>query len=141
MAAKETDIRVVQTRKMEELHGDTQRLKSSLQFMTDELLFLDRLLNSDVFEPNTPNLFERLQDYKARLVKAKRLKTEVHKLITIHENGLNGILECKDATGDLTYYREHEKVKSSVVSCNADFQNLKTEIFNYAGGILKKRKS
>lgn len=141
MESKDTEIVEVQNNKMEELHRHTQNLKSSLQFMGDEILFLDRLLNAYVFEPTTPNLFERLQDYRQRLEKMKSARKEVHKRITKHEKELVGILDCRDSLCDLTYYQEHEKIKVVTVSCNEDFQNLKAEILNYAGGILKKRKS
>ena len=50
------------------------------------------------------------------------------------------MLECKDERCDLGFYNKHNALKAEVVSCMEDFQNLKAEIFNYAGGILKKRK-
>jgi hypothetical protein len=129
-----------QSVKVEELYRDTKRWKSSFQFTANEMLFLERLLNSYVFEPNTPNLFERLLDYQERLKRAISKKTEVTDRIRKHENNLGGMLECTDSSCDLEYYRKHEQLKAEVVSFCEDFRQLKTEIFNYAGGILKKRK-
>ncbi len=57
-----------------------------------------------------------------------------------HEKKLVGIFDCKDYTCDLSFNQKHDALKAEVVSCVQDFQNLKGEIFNYAGGILKKRK-
>jgi hypothetical protein len=129
-----------QSVKVEELYRDTKRWKSSFQFTANEMLFLERLLNSYVFEPNTPNLFERLLDYQERLKRTMLKKTEVTDRIRKHENKLGGMLECTDSSCDLEYYRKHEQLKAEVVSFCEDFRQLKTEIFNYAGGILKKRK-
>ena len=129
-----------QSVKVEELYRDTKRWKSSFQFTANEMLFLERLLNSYVFEPNTPNLFERLLDYQERLKRTISKKTEVTDRIRKHENNLGGMLECTDSSCDLEYYRKHEQLKAEVVSFREDFRQLKTEIFNYAGGILKKRK-
>jgi len=129
-----------QARKVDELHWDARHWKSTLRFMQDEILFIDRLLNSYVFEPNTPNLFERLQDYRQRLKTAKSKKTEVIQQISRHEGNLGGMLECKDEACDLGFYRKHNALKAEIVATVEDFQNLKAEIFNYAGGILKKRK-
>jgi hypothetical protein len=129
-----------QSVKVEELYRDTKRWKSSFQFTANEMLFLERLLNSYVFEPNTPNLFERLLDYQERLKRTISKKTEVTDRIRKHENKLGGMLECTDSSCDLEYYRKHEQLKAEVVSFCEDFRQLKTEIFNYAGGILKKRK-
>jgi hypothetical protein len=40
----------------------------------------------------------------------------------------------------LGYYQKHEAIKAYVVAFLENFQGLKSEIFNYAGGILKKKK-
>ncbi|MEM7382587.1 MAG: hypothetical protein AAF361_15555 [Bacteroidota bacterium] len=124
----------------EKLHWESQQWKSSLCFIEDEITFIDRLLNSYVFQPNTPNLFERLQDYLQRLTLVKEEKAKLRKRISRHENNLGGMMECKDETGDKEYFRKHESLKEQMRVCNTNFQALKSEIFNYAGGILKKRK-
>ena len=129
-----------QEKKVGELHWEIQRWKSSLQFMDDEMVFIMRLLDSYVFQPDTPNLFERLQNYKTHLKKMVSMKSEIRKNMSEHENNLGGMLECTDSACDLGYYRKHDKLQSQVDDCLAEFQELKSEIFNYAGGILKKRK-
>ena len=136
----EENISTEQEKKVEELHWEIQQWKSQFQFVEDEILFIERLLNSYVFQPNTPNLFERLQDYKARLKRSKPSREEIRKRISAHESNLGGMLECVDTACDLTYYRKHDSLQNDVDKCFGDFQNLKSEIFNYAGGILKKRK-
>ncbi len=133
-------INTGQEKKVEELHWEIQQWKSHFQFMEDELTFIEHLLNSYAFQPNTPNLFERLQDYKTHIKKVKTTKKEIRDHISIHENTLGGMLECTDSAYDLNYFLKHEKLQAKVNNCFEDFQKLKSEIFNYAGGILKKRK-
>lgn len=129
-----------QEKKVEDLHWEIQKWKSNLQFLEDELLFIKRLLDSYVFQPNTPNLFERLQDYKKRIKEIEGDKKPVRDAISLHENTLGGMLECTDSTCDLAYYGKHDALQSKVDRCLSEFQALKSEIFNYAGGILKSRK-
>lgn len=129
-----------QNKKVEELYYETQQWKSNLYFMEDEIIFIDRLLDSYVFEPNTPNLFERIQDYQHRLQKAKDNKALFIELIAEHKRDLGGMLECTDENCDSLYYQKHDKLKAEVVNCIESFKMLKSEIFNYAGNILKKRK-
>lgn len=140
MITKKSFSKTNQTSKIENLHCDSQQWKSHLHFMHNELNFIDHLLNSYVFEPNTPNLFERLQDFIAQLKKQKVIRTQMLQLIENHERDLGGMMQCTDKTCDLTYYLMHEKLKAEVVSCLENFRNLKTEVFNYAGEILKQRK-
>lgn len=137
---KDTFTTKTQNKKVEELHYELQGWKSNLHFIEDEIIFIDRLLNSYVFQPNTPNLFERLQDYQHRLKKTKDTKTKLKNRIAKNEKNLGGMVECTDESCDLEYYQKHDKLKAEVVDSISKFRELKSEIFNYAGGILKKKK-
>ena len=125
---------------VEELHWESTTWKSQFLHMEDELLFIERLLNSYVFEPNTPNLFERLMDYKSRIKEVCKRKDEVVTTLSEHESQLGGMLERDDRFCDQVYFGKHDEIKSEVKECLGDFQNLKAEIFNYAGSILRKHK-
>jgi hypothetical protein len=140
MVTKNKFTKANQTKKIEELHADFQQWKSHLYLMQDELTFIDHLLNSYIFEPNTPNLFDRLQDYQTRLKKVSINRLEVCQMIAQHEKELGGMIQCTDTACDNAYYQKHEKTKAESVICLENFQNLKSEIFQYAGGILKRRK-
>lgn len=130
-----------QSKKVEELHYELQAWNSNLHFIEDEIIFIDHLLNSYIFQPNTQNLFEQVQDYLHRLKKIKNIKIKLQKSIVQHENKLGGMMECKDAYCDLQYYRNHNLLKAKAVNFISNFRELKSGIFNYASGILKKRKS
>ena len=130
----------IQKKKIEELHCESKIWKSNLYLVQDEILFIDRLLNSYVFEPNTPNLFERLQGFLLYLKKANDNKSKLLKHVENHENDLGGMLECTNETGDLNYYQKHNFIRAEVTDFLEKFKDLKSEVFNYAGGILKKRR-
>ncbi len=140
MNGKKSLTKSLKSKKVSQLHYDTRNWLSKLRFMQDEIVFIDRLLHSYVFEPNTRALFERIHDYRQRITKLKCGNVMVIRTTIDHENQLGGMLECSDATGDAFLLRKHEALKAEVVDCLATFQDLKSEIFNYAGGILKKRK-
>jgi hypothetical protein len=97
-------------------------------------------LGSYVFQPNTANLFERLQKCNLGIQKIETTKNKVRNTISTHENTLGGMLECMDSACDLAYYKRHDKLQKKVDDCFAEFQKLKSKVFDYAGGILKKRK-
>ena len=137
---EKSKIKPEQEKKVELLYAESHNWKSSLYLVSDEVAFIDNLLNSYVFEPNTPNLFERLQKYQAQIKKNKERKIVVLDSIDKHQKDLGGMLECTDYACDLGYYQKHEAIKAEVVGFLENFQLLKSEIFNYAGGILKKRK-
>ncbi|MDX1314042.1 MAG: hypothetical protein R3356_00955 [Eudoraea sp.] len=123
-----------------EFHATSRKWISSLQFIDDELRFIEKLMCSYVFEPDTPNLFERLQDYKERVQGIQKRKEEICKCLLEHENELSGLLETGEADKDRSYDGRHQELQVEFLLFYEDFQQLKSEIFNYAGGILRKRK-
>ncbi|MCG2461763.1 hypothetical protein K8352_13475 [Flavobacteriaceae bacterium F89] len=128
------------TQKMKKLYWHVQHWKSDLQFMEDETNFVEQLLNSDIFKPNMPNQFERMQDYLGRLDEFKERKTRLGKVILKHENRLGSLLERYDDDALKTsIFLRQDDLEMEVLSCTDDFKNLKAEIFNYVGGTLKKR--
>ncbi len=129
-----------QSQKVERLHQELRQWQSNLYFMQDEILFIDHLLNAYIFQPTTPNLFERIQDYLFRLKKVKQQKEKLGTLVSNHEKNLVGMLRCTNSKCDEPYYQRHDTMKVEVTKCLKSFQMLKSEIFNYAGGILKKNK-
>lgn len=137
---KENRTQTNQYNEVEILHLESQQWASSLKFIKDEIIFIGHLLDSYVFEPDTPNLFERLQEYRERLEKIIGTTKGVTKLIGVHDSDLGGMMERKDKSCDLAYYQKHDQLKATVVELMMEFQNFKADIFNYASGILKKRK-
>lgn len=129
-----------QEKKMEELHWELQKWKSQIQFIQDEMLFIEGLLKSYVFEPRTPNLFERLEIFKQKFLKSKKEKESLKRLISKHENKMGGILECTSAICDLAYYKKHVKLDLKVTQHFDDYLKLKAEVYNYAGAVLKRKK-
>ncbi len=125
--------------RMEKLHWHIQHWKLDLQFIDDETAFINQLLNSDIFEPNLPNQFERIQDYLERLSKFEARKTRLRRVISKHENRLGSLLENDDEARKSNFFQGHEDLEMEVLNCSDDFKNLKAEIFNYIGGTLKKK--
>lgn len=129
-----------QEREIEELHWELQKWKSNIQFIEDEMHFINGLLNSYVFEPRTPNLFERLELFKDAFSKSDEEKKKLKRLISKHENTIGGILECKTSKCDLAYYNNHEELQKRINTHFEEYHKLKSDIYNYAGTILKRKK-
>ncbi|WP_083158031.1 hypothetical protein [Allomuricauda sp. CP2A] len=132
-------VMVVQN-KIENLHNELQKWKSHLQFIEGEMSFIQKLLNSYVFEPRTPNLFERLEQFKQEFLESKKEKELLKKQIRRHESHLGGIFECTSEICDVSYYEKHNKLQNRILNYLDDYLNLKNKVYSYAGSVLKRRK-
>lgn len=131
---------MVKGSKIAELHNKLQDWKSHLGFIGGEMAFIDKLLNSYVFEPRTPNLFERLEHFKQGFETAKKAKEQLQKSIVKHEKYLGGIVECTTDDCDKDFRERHEKLEASMREYLEGYLNLKSEVYNYAGTVLKRKK-
>jgi len=127
-------------KELKNLHLDNLDWKSNLEFIESEVKFINQLLNSYIFEPNTPNLFERLQENKITMTAIGNNILELHQNIRKHESELGGMLECDTISCDNYYYKDHLILQQNFDEFYQRFKKLKSEVFNYAGGILKKNK-
>ncbi|WP_103864148.1 hypothetical protein [Aquimarina sp. I32.4] len=135
-----TTTTIVSEKGLKDIHLDILEWKSNLQFIKDEAHFINQLLNSYVFEPTTPNLFERLQSFKEQMIFIANELENIHTNIRKHESELGGMLECDTISCDTLYYKEHESLKKSFDNFYKISKKLKSEIFQYAGSILRKNK-
>ena len=124
---------------IEELHEESKKWISHLNFMADEIVFFDHLLNSYVFEPDTPALFEDFQKYEGRLQESKKLCSKIIGDVADHENKLGGLLEILNSLLDHAYQTKHQQFRVEVEDCLDNFIRLKADIYAYATAILKKR--
>ncbi|WP_119609110.1 hypothetical protein [Flagellimonas lutimaris] len=131
---------MVRERKIEVMHDELQNWKSYLLFIEDEMAFIQGLLDSYVFEPSTPNLFERLDTFKQHFDTSKKNRKSLAESIRKHENGLGGIFECVEHECDNHYYEKHQNLKDEITDYIKNYINLKKEVYDYAGSVLKKKK-
>ncbi|SHJ30942.1 hypothetical protein [Aquimarina spongiae] len=133
--------KILSQKECKAIHLDTLAWKSSLEFVESEIQFIQQLLNSYVFEPKTPNLFERLQEFKVQLSKVTEEVEGLKNGIRKHESELGGILECDTISESHSYYQEHELMNMTFEKFYRNFRKLKSEVFSYAGTILKSNKN
>ncbi len=131
---------MVVERNIEELYAKLRAWKSHLRFAEDEMLYIQKLLGSYIFEPRTPALFEEVALYKEN---CKIFSVEMEKLKALvlnHESHLRGIFECSRTTCDEAYYKKYCQLQERMARYFEDFLRLKTDLGKYAGNVLKRRK-
>lgn len=125
---------------IDEYHNDVKVWKSNIALTVDEIRFIDNLLKSYVFEPNTPNLFERIEQFKVQLEKNKSTLAHIQNLLSKHDLELSGMLECDTVACDIFFEEKHLLIKENYRQFIRSYNDIKAKIFNYCGSILKQNK-
>lgn len=133
---KRTEYRTIG---LETLHQESRKWLSQIEFAADENTFFRNLLQSYVFEPDTPDLFEDLQMHQKGLDDARDKCNALKRQVVEHENQLSGLMQLDNHTLDAAYQDKHKYLKEDMEECMAGFQKLKLDMFRYGQTILKKR--
>lgn len=109
-----------------------------IQQSTDDIIFLKKLLSSDVFDNYEASFFDTIKIRLKDLEEFKAEKIELHYSINNHKNDLNGMRECEDISCDMFYEKEHKKLRERVRNFLKKFRDLKLEIYDYTSPNFRK---
>jgi hypothetical protein len=132
------DVSAKKQKGIEGFLSDVQKWASELQFIQGEIVFIKKLLHTDVFKPKTPNLFERIQKYMGSLESFENEVNSCKLGLMSYEAKLETLIESVEPDhADLEI--KHLKAVADLDAIQGKFQKLKSEIFEYIGGILRKK--
>ncbi len=119
------------------LNNEVLWWKAQIGFVETDILFINRLLNSNAFDDN-PNLFENLQKFGHQIKIEMRQLNNIKLEIDSYQNKLEGLKECDDLSCDATYVKNQELMKNNFEMFLKNFSDFKLKVFNYTGCILRK---
>ena len=125
------------SKSMDELLYENSQFITNLNFINTELKFLKHLIKKYPFKNKMLNLFERVQLFGIQIDTLNDEKSEILSEIKKHETQLKGMLECDELSCDNFYMMEHQKLAASIFNYIKDYQEFKTEIYQYITGIIE----
>lgn len=118
--------------------SDISKWEGSFMFVTEEMQFLKKILSTDIFESNIPNLYERLQQFLKNLQDFEKEKKELEIEVEKHKSDLSDQLELNEEQKISAIKESHAQLKKKIKAFRNKYSGLKLEIFNFTGNILKK---
>ena len=125
----------------QDFYSDIHTWRSMISFIDHEIRFIQKLLNSYIFEPTTPNLFERLELFKEKFVDSQRRVVQMKKIIAERELEIGGMLESGMTSFDLDLGVKHKEAVRQLEAFNLWYLELKSEVYEYASSVLKQKKN
>ena len=126
---------------IDQFHQDVKVWKSNVALASDEIQFIENLTHSYIFEPSSPDLFERLEQFKSEVASVEVLLKSIQTLLVKHDAELSGMLECDTVSCDMFFQEKHLVIKEQYRQFIDSYNKTKIEIFNYCGNILKSKKN
>ena len=125
---------------IQEWHTTAKEWQTTLALYEHELRFIGKLLKSHVFEPQTPNLFERIDHFKQQLIPIEKDLNKLQEEVVQHDNELGGSIECNNGGSDDYFMNRQVELVKKVNQFSLQFNEIKYEVYQYCGDILKSHK-
>lgn len=122
----------------EELQYDAQNWKKQLEVLNYEFIFLNGLIRANIYEPDSRNLFERLESFKRNLKSQDKKRLKLLDEVDHHLNQLDKKIECDDLSCDNFFITAHQKMAKKIMTFLEEFNREKIHLFEYIISVIIK---
>ncbi len=124
---------------IEELHNDSILWLSEIDFVNDEIRFLNHLLSSNYIDFLDAGLLNKTKELIVKISDEKKTGTSLYKLIRDHERILSDLIETKSVTSNKNYLLTHEKFERKIDKFFRKYKELKKQIFKIVEKVMRKK--
>ncbi len=121
---------------IEELRYNLTFYKSHLTLLAKELEFYKHLLDSNSFSPKTPNLFEKVTDFKNQIDVNLKTTSKLSSEIERQYNDVQQKIECDELSCDDYFVTKNNEIELDVVNFLTQTAQLKSELMEYLKGLI-----
>ena len=123
----------------EELHDDSRTWNSEIDFINDEIRFLDHLLAYKYIDFLEYDLEKETKKLASNIEEEKKIGSELHELIKKHENILAKLMDTNSVDANLHYKDIHKKLEGEMLYYTKKYRKLKRTIFSMVEDIMRKK--
>ena len=124
---------------IEELHNDSRLWLSEIDFVNDEIRFLNHLLSSNYIDFLDAGLLNKTKELIVKISDEKEAGTSLYKLIRDHERKLSDLIETKSVTNNKNYLQVHEKFERKIDRYFKKNKEIKKQIFKIVEKVMRKK--
>lgn len=124
---------------VEELHSDTTNWISEIDFIADEIRFLEHLLSSNYINCLEAGLYQKIETLVLKMTDEKKVGTTVKEIIQEQEFILSHLIENNTANTNKNYFETHRKLEKEIAFYIKKYKHIKKQIFGIIEDILRKK--
>tara|TARA_R110002020_G_scaffold397625_1_gene607737 strand:- start:105 stop:506 length:402 start_codon:yes stop_codon:yes gene_type:complete len=122
---------------LSDVHFAIRRWKTLINHMENEIVFLDRLLNSDIISKvNTTTITERLKQFKKRIKTSSDILIDFKLEVAGHAKRLEKATEGECFIEEEQFLERHSELKGRFEKFCFDFKELRARVLLQTGSVL-----
>lgn len=141
MEKTSTNTRYVEWLSAEEMHKDTKNWRSELEFIKDEHLFFEDLINSHTMQLIEPDKFSRNKEIIDAINNSQRQNNRLIEALKKHENELQIMVDgINQPEEEKAYKNTHRDFILKIDDFLKHYRSLKIQLFEIVKQIKKEEK-
>ncbi len=121
----------------EELQDDVRYWRSEIDFVHDEIRFLDHLLGSNYIDFLEYNLEKKTKKLTEEISKERKVGVELQTLIHKHEETFGNLLENNSVTSNTHFLDMHKNLEHEMIVFFKKFKKIKRQIFEVVESVVR----
>ena len=124
---------------VEELHHDTLTWKSEINFIIDEMHFLEHLLGSKFIDLIHSGLYKKIELLVNKITDEKNSGKVLIRLILDQERILSNLIKNESDTSNANFLEKHHKFEVEMVDYVKKYKRIKKQIFDIVEKVMKDK--
>ncbi len=142
MKTTQTHARYVEWLSAEEMHRDSKKWLSELEFIKDEHLFFEDLIKSYTLQMIAPEKFSHNKEIIDAINRSQKKNNLLIEAVKVHENELQIMVDgINQSREEDAYKKEHRGLLIEISEYENNYRTLKNQLFGIIKSIKKEEKS
>jgi len=123
----------------QELHNDSKLWLSEIDFINDEIRFLEHLLSAKYIDCLSAGLYQKIDEIVHKISEQKKVGETIR--IVINEQGaiLLDLIQKNNVTSNKNFLENHKKLEFEVNYYSKKYKRLKRQIFEIVESVMKNK--
>ncbi len=123
----------------EEIHHDSKEWISEIEFINDEMRFLENLLSINYIDCIKSGFSDRIKELTTLIIEEKSKGITLYKIIVDHEKTLSELIVNESVDSNLHFMEIHQKLEREITSFFKNYKELKKEVYVIVEKIMEKK--
>jgi len=123
----------------QELHNDSKLWLSEIDFINDEIRFLEHLLSAKYIDCLSDGLYQKIEEFVYKISEQKKVGETIRIVINEQETILLDLIQKNSVTSNKNYLENHKKLEFEVNYNSKKYKRLKRQIFEIVENVMKNK--
>ena len=124
---------------IDELHHDSVQWISEIDFIKDEIRFLEHMLQSKYIDCLSAGLYKKVENLVKKMSEEKKVAKTLKLVVQEQEAILSNLIKTESVSSNINFLDNHRKLELEMNLFMVKYKRIKKQIFEIIGNVMKQK--